>query len=96
MITESRLKEIEVWLVDNNDGSGELQYLIESHRELSRALEVARELLRDSKSLMEHIVGNPPTTTIKGKIESDAFYILHHPIMMDLDKINQITKGSEV
>lgn len=46
-------------------------------------VQVDNKLRLEIKELCDLIVGSPPETIIKGEIESRAFYLAHHPSIMN-------------
>ena len=51
--------------------------------EMSNAQEALKELLNEMARFCQHICNSEPNTTIKGSIESKAFYIGHHEFLLN-------------
>lgn len=52
-------------------------------RAYERRLEEMRGVLSEVQHLCNKIVNSPPDTTIKGEIESLAFMLGHHPLVLN-------------
>lgn len=74
------LRQSAIDLADDND---RLDKELAACREALDAYKIM--MSGEVKSLCDKIVNSPPSTTIKGDIESAAFILAHHPFVLNIN-----------